>query len=154
MSMDALFSQVKTHWIAALYVVVGCYLLFAQGIPFAIRTYRGEGKIDLPGPKGWPLIGIGIDLPARPRKLLTDLADKYGDICKVQVGWYDWVILSSREAVKDVFDKQVSEYHGRTMQTLCNRTDRSPLDSPQLRLQSLHFPSLRITSSETTEYWA
>lgn len=64
-------------------------------------------KIDLPGPAGWPLIGIGLDLPKRPRKMLNEYRARYGDAFKIRLGWYDWVFFNTPEAVKEVFDKQV-----------------------------------------------
>ena len=66
-----------------------------------------RSKINLPGPTGWPLIGIGLDLPARPRKMLDTYRRKYGDAFKMRLGWYDWVFFNSPEGVKEVFDKQV-----------------------------------------------
>ena len=105
-SKNELVLQLKSHW-AIICGAAVTFFLVTQVIPFAYQTYQGKGRIDLPGPSGWPVFGIGIDLPSRPRKMLTDWANKYGSVCKVRVGWYDWVILSSREAVKEVFDKQV-----------------------------------------------
>jgi len=67
-------------------------------------------KIDLPGPNGWPLIGIGLDLPARPRKMLDAYRKKYGDAFKMRLGWYDWVLFNTRDGVREVFDRQVSCY--------------------------------------------
>lgn len=66
-----------------------------------------RSKIDLPGPSGWPLIGIGLDLPARPRKMLKGYREKYGDAFKMRLGWYDWVLFNTREGVREVFDRQV-----------------------------------------------
>jgi len=67
-----------------------------------------RSKIDLPGPSGWPLIGIGFDLPARPRKMLSAYRKKYGDAFKMRLGWYDWVLFNTRDGVREVFDRQVS----------------------------------------------
>lgn len=67
-------------------------------------------KINLPGPNGWPLIGIGLDLPARPRKMLNAYRKKYGDAFRMRLGWYDWVLFNTRDGVREVFDRQVS-YH-------------------------------------------
>lgn len=82
--------------------------MLIQLLATALVSFTGKRrKIDLPGPSGWPLIGIGLDLPARPRKLLNQWAEKYGDTFKVRLGWYDWVFFDSRDAVKEVFDRQV-----------------------------------------------
>ena len=88
--------------------IVGGVLLLIQLLAAALVSFTGKRrKIDLPGPKGWPLIGIGLDLPARPRQMLDGWKKKYGDTFKVRLGWYDWVFFDSRDAVKEVFDRQV-----------------------------------------------
>ena len=65
-------------------------------------------KIDLSGPRGWPFIGIGLDLPQRPRRMLNEYRTKYGDAFKVRIGWYDWVFFNTPEGVREVFERQVS----------------------------------------------
>lgn len=89
---------------AALTIAVGSFVLL-QVVLLLSGDHRR--KIDLPGPTGWPLIGIGLDLPKRPRKMLNEYRAKYGDAFKIRLGWYDWVFFNTPEAVKEVFDKQV-----------------------------------------------
>lgn len=89
---------------AALAIAVGSFALL-QILLLLSGDHRR--KIDLPGPTGWPLIGIGLDLPKRPRKILNEYRAKYGDAFKIRLGWYDWVFFNTPEAVKEVFDKQV-----------------------------------------------
>ena len=87
--------------------VVGGSLLLLQ---VAVSLYRAHrDRIKLPGPKGWPLIGVGLDLPKRPRQTLGEWREKYGDTFKMKLGWYNWVFFNTPEAVKEVFDKQVGE---------------------------------------------
>ena len=86
--------------------VVACVLIVYQ-VSFSIKDARRR-KIDLPGPRGWPLIGQGLDLPARPRKMLNEYRAKFGDAFKMRLGWYDWVFFNTPEGVREVFDRQVS----------------------------------------------
>ncbi len=92
---------------AGLAVALGGFLLLLVA---TLISSGNRKKIDLPGPTGWPLIGIGLDLPKRPRKMLNEYRAKYGDAFKMRLGWYDWVFFNTPEAVKEVFDKQVSSY--------------------------------------------
>ena len=82
----------------------GAYLL----LQLSIYVYRSRGNhVNLPGPKGWPLIGIGLDLPKQPRKLLKEYREKYGETFKMRLGWYDWVFFNDPQSVREVFDRQV-----------------------------------------------
>ena len=59
------------------------------------------------GPAGWPWIGIGLSLPSDAPEVFRRWTRQYGEVFKIRVGWYDWVILNSPEAVKELLDKQV-----------------------------------------------
>jgi hypothetical protein len=59
------------------------------------------------GPKGYPFIGIGFSLPPRARYLFREWAQEYGEVFKVRIGWYNWVVVNSPEAFKEIFDRQV-----------------------------------------------
>lgn len=61
----------------------------------------------VPGPRGNPIVGIGLDLPPNATQKFYDWANEYGEVYKVRVGWWTWVVLNSPEAIKEVFDKQV-----------------------------------------------
>ena len=86
-----------------------CAFLLFQLLFWTVRYSRKTTKplANIPGPAGWPLVGIGLDLPARPRQLLNRWAAQYGDTFKVRVGWYNWVFFNNPDAVKEVFDRQV-----------------------------------------------
>jgi hypothetical protein len=62
------------------------------------------------GPKGYPFIGIGLSLPRKAAKVLRVWAQQYGEVYKIRVGWYNWVVVNSPQAVKEIFDKQVGIY--------------------------------------------
>lgn len=60
----------------------------------------------VPGPQGNPIVGIGLDLPPNATQKFYDWAKEYGEVYKIRVGWWTWVVLNSPEAIKEVFDKQ------------------------------------------------
>ena len=93
--------------IHSIFAVAVCCVIVYQ-VVFAIREAR-RNKIDLPGPRGWPLVGAGLDIPARPRKMLNEYRAKYGDAFKMRFGWYNWVFFNTPEGVREVFDRQVSQ---------------------------------------------
>ncbi|KAK3390611.1 O-methylsterigmatocystin oxidoreductase [Podospora didyma] len=96
--MALLFSLYK---LAAL-AVVGA---FASLVVAWIKRDRRLDK--MPGPKGkYPFIGIGIGLPRKSAEVLGQWAIQYGEVYKIRVGWFDWVVINSPEAMRDIFDKQ------------------------------------------------
>ncbi|KAF4289280.1 hypothetical protein KXX33_003362 [Aspergillus fumigatus] len=119
-SFKAIDLSLPPHFVAALgrpTVLVGfaCVFLFSQLLVWTAKYSRkkSKGLADIPGPSGWPIIGIGLDLPARPRKLLNSWANQFGDTFKVRVGWYNWVFFNHPDAVKEVFDRQAAVTSGK-----------------------------------------
>jgi hypothetical protein len=66
---------------------------------------RDRRLSNIAGPEGKIFVGLGLGLP-QPASL-REWAQRYGEIYKIKIGWYYWVVLSSPEAIKAVFDKQV-----------------------------------------------
>ena len=95
-----------------LLAIAGCGLVLVR-IAIVIIDPFGR-KIDLPGPRQWPLVGQGFDLPARPRQMLREYQSKYGDTFRMRLGWYDWVFFNTPQGVREVFDRQVSSIKPRT----------------------------------------
>ncbi|KAK0637052.1 putative O-methylsterigmatocystin oxidoreductase [Bombardia bombarda] len=60
----------------------------------------------MPGPKGLPFIGVGISLPDKPHVRFREWATRYGEVFKIRVGWYNWVIINSPAAMQEVLNKQ------------------------------------------------
>ncbi|KAI9688982.1 MAG: hypothetical protein M1822_000719 [Bathelium mastoideum] len=58
------------------------------------------------GPRGYPLIGVGLSLPSCAPEILRDWARQYGDVFKMRVGLHTWVVINSPEAFKEILDKQ------------------------------------------------
>lgn len=71
-----------------------------------IRRHRNNRSQSIPGPKG--LTGLGISLPFRSQDVMRRWALEYGELFQIRVGWYNWVVINSPEAMKEIFDKQVS----------------------------------------------
>jgi len=60
-----------------------------------------KGLRRVPGPKGLPLIGNTLQVPAsRPEKKFLEWAREFGEIYRVQIGWNEWVFVNSDIAVK------------------------------------------------------
>lgn len=86
--------------------------LLAVAISLYIRRDRRLSKIN--GPKGNPFVGIGLALPPNATQKLREWAVEYGEVYKMRIGWYNWVVLNSPDAIKEVFDRQVcSSYTSR-----------------------------------------
>lgn len=91
----------------ALPIAAGVIFLVTAAVLW-IRQNRPLNKID--GPKGNLLFGIGLSLPPKATQRLREWAQQHGEVYKIRIGWYHWVILNSPEAVKEIMDKQVSDH--------------------------------------------
>lgn len=70
---------------------------------------RRDRRLDsINGPKGHPIFGIGLGFPPRAAHVFRQWAEEYGELFKIRVGWYNWVVINSPEAMREIFDKQVS----------------------------------------------
>lgn len=68
---------------------------------------RRDRRLDtIPGPRTWPLVGVGYKLPANAPTIFRQWAREYGEIYKIRVGWYNWIVISSPEAVREILEKQ------------------------------------------------
>lgn len=90
-----------------LQIVAGLIFLLASTLIWILKN-KPLNKID--GPKGNILVGTGLSLPSQATRKLREWAQQYGEVYKIRIGWYHWVVLSSPEAIKEVFDKQVNNY--------------------------------------------
>lgn len=68
---------------------------------------RRDRRLDgIPGPKGFPFIGIGYQLPPNAAAQFREWALEYGDVFKMRVGWYNWVVINSPDAIREILEKQ------------------------------------------------
>jgi hypothetical protein len=85
-----------------------CVPLVVLIVAWSLLKHRNNPLRTIPGPKWkYPVIGLGFSLPPKPIHVFRKWAQKYGDIFRIRVGWYDWVVINSPEAFKEIFDKQV-----------------------------------------------
>ena len=126
-------------------------------IVIATAWLRRERRLDtIPGPKGYPLLGIGWKLPPRAAATFRDWATEYGEVFKVRVGWYDWVILNTPEAVREILEKQASitaskipAPMGHDIVTGGNRLFTMPYGPHQRTLRSLIRPITTVPMTAT-----
>ncbi|RYO96035.1 hypothetical protein DL763_003427 [Monosporascus cannonballus] len=57
-------------------------------------------------PDGDVLVWGRSGLPPNARDVLGKWAREYGELFRLRIGWYDWVVVNSPEAFKEIFDKQ------------------------------------------------
>lgn len=98
--MSEAFAVKQTH----IFVIFAIVLAVAS-ISAWLRRDRRLDK--LPGPRGYPFIGIGTSLPPKAPARLREWASMYGEVFKMRVGWYNWVVINSPQAFRDILDKQV-----------------------------------------------
>ncbi|KAH8807459.1 putative O-methylsterigmatocystin oxidoreductase [Xylogone sp. PMI_703] len=72
-----------------------------------ITWLRRDRRLNsIPGPGGYPFIGIGYQLPPKSPLVFRKWALKYGEVFRIRVGWYDWVVINSPDAVREILEKQ------------------------------------------------
>ena len=102
MDMDTIISVYTNHRVLVLttvFTVTGLLLSW----------FRRDRRLDaIPGPKGYPLIGLGYKLPPKAPALFREWALEYGDVFKIRVGWYDWAVINTPEAIREILEKQAT----------------------------------------------
>ena len=98
--MDNVTALYQRHGVKIVAVLVGLLLL-------VIAWLRRDRRLDtVPGPKGYPLIGVGYKLPPKAPATFRKWAIEYGDVFKIRVGWYNWVVINTPEAIREILEKQ------------------------------------------------
>ncbi|KAL2141675.1 hypothetical protein VTI28DRAFT_2121 [Corynascus sepedonium] len=81
--------------------------LFGLAVWVIVWLYRDRRLDTIPGPKGkYPLFGVGFKLPPKAPILFCQWAQTYGDVFKIRVGWYNWVVINTPEAIREILEKQ------------------------------------------------
>jgi cytochrome P450 len=88
-----------------LITLAGCLCVTAVFLAWLHRDRRLD---TIPGPKGYPLIGVGYQLPPKAPAQFRKWALEYGDIFKIRVGWFNWVVINTPEAVKEILERQAT----------------------------------------------
>ncbi|KAF2636660.1 cytochrome P450 [Massarina eburnea CBS 473.64] len=76
-------------------------------------TRPPKGLTPVPSPPGLPLIGNAHQLGLFPHRQIITWSQKYGEIFKIRLGWNDWYMLCSPDAVKEVMDRQSKDSSSR-----------------------------------------
>lgn len=98
--MDSFLDFILSHKIPALGLVV---LIIVSILGWLQRDRRLEA---IPGPRTNRFYGLGLKLPPNAAALFREWANEYGELFRVRVGWYNWVVISSPEAVREILEKQ------------------------------------------------
>jgi cytochrome P450 len=78
-----------------------------SAILLLLAWFRRDRRLDsIPGPKTYPLIGVGYKLPPKAPALFRQWAQDYGEVFKIRVGWYNWVVINTPEAIREILEKQ------------------------------------------------
>ncbi|KAI4153051.1 MAG: hypothetical protein LQ340_002538 [Diploschistes diacapsis] len=98
--MDGILATYESQRILALATLF-------TAIAIVIAWLRRDRRLDsIPGPKGYPLIGVGYKLPPKAPAIFRKWAMDYGEVFKIRVGWYNWVVINTPEAVREILEKQ------------------------------------------------
>ena len=62
----------------------------------------------IPSPDASFFMSRRSGLPPRAPEVFRQWAREYGELFKLRIGWYNWVVINSPAAFKEIFDKQVS----------------------------------------------
>ena len=68
-------------------------------------------KKEIPGPKGKPIIGVGLEFRKEPLEYLRILHETYGDIVKAKLGKNNVIFLFNPEYIKHVLATNNTNYH-------------------------------------------
>lgn len=98
--MDHIIAQYQSYRALLLPTLFGCVTLLI------LWLHRNRRLDTIPGPKTYPLIGVGYKLPPKAPALFRQWAQKYGEVFQVRVGWYNWVVINSPEAIREILEKQ------------------------------------------------
>lgn len=98
--MDDIQSLYQSHRLLFLFSIT----IFST---LVISWLRRDRRLDsIPGPKTRPFIGVGYKLPPKAPALFRQWAQEYGEVFKVRVGWYNWVVINSPQAIREILEKQ------------------------------------------------
>ena len=90
--MSEAFAAKQTHSLTIFAIVLAVVSVSAW-------LSRDRRLDKLPGPKGYPFIEIGISLPPKAPARLREWASMYGEVFKMRVGWYNWVVINSPQGI-------------------------------------------------------
>lgn len=94
-----------------------CLLILCLLIAYVIIAHwpqKRPGQYrQVPRLKGYPLLGNMHQLSCQPQRELKQWARQYGELFEIQLGWENWILVNSAEAIKEIFDNQASKTSSR-----------------------------------------
>jgi cytochrome P450 len=70
-----------------------------------------RGKPFPPGPKGWPIVGVALDIRRDPLAGMRQMARDYGDIVHFRVMMQDRILLNRPDLINQVLVLQQAKFH-------------------------------------------
>lgn len=79
-------------------------------IPFHIAQPTNGSGVP-PGPRGWPIVGVSLDILRDPLGLMRRMAREYGDIVRLPVALQDRILLNHPDWIEQVLVVQQGKFH-------------------------------------------
>ncbi|PWN53131.1 putative cytochrome P450 monooxygenase/Phenylacetate hydroxylase [Violaceomyces palustris] len=90
-------------------------VLVTVGVVLIVSSLNTGGKIKLPGPRPWPVVGNLLQIGEDAAITYAEWAKVYGPVFKVVLGEREVVVVNSAAAAKELFIDQGSTYISRPM---------------------------------------
>ncbi|XP_059158140.1 cytochrome P450 1A1-like [Physella acuta] len=78
-----------------------------------LRSTQTRDVINIPGPRGVPVLGNLLQLGKKPHKTLTAFRYKYGDVYQITMGSRPTVVLNGIQTIRQALVKQAEDFAGR-----------------------------------------
>src|SRR5580658_2959511 len=75
------------------------------------HTMTGNGLRKPPGPKGWPLLGLALEVRRDPLETMRRVARDYGDIVRLPVAMQERILLNHPDFIEQVLVIQHGKFH-------------------------------------------
>ncbi|KAL2808098.1 putative O-methylsterigmatocystin oxidoreductase [Aspergillus granulosus] len=100
--MEAIYPIILTPQsrILALLSIAAIVIIIYLGLHYDRRLNT------IPGPRCLSPLGIGYKLPPKAPALFRAWAMEYGDLFRIRVGFYNWVVINSPDAIREILEKQ------------------------------------------------
>lgn len=90
-----------------------CLAVLSIGITLVLYIRSRTKRCTIPGPKGWPFIGIYPSVSHEVFKDFAELSKQHGDIFCCRFGTADVVVMNKHEIVDELFRKRQGTFNDR-----------------------------------------